>query len=688
MHRLSAAVVRFRYMILALAVFLLVPSAVMYSRTKINYDMLSYLPQNIDTMKGQDILTEQFGVGAFSEIVVEGMSAKQTADLKAEIETVEHVKNVLWYDSFLDLSVPMELLPEEIRKTFDNPDADAKMMFILYDDTSSSEATMQAVRDIRRICGEKCFIAGMTPVVVDTQDLSDREAPVYVVLAVVFALAVLMLSMDSFFAPILFLVSIGMAIIYNLGTNWFLGSISYVTKALAAVLQLGVTMDYSIFLWHSYEEELERGKTREEAMTDAIGATFSSVVGSSVTTVAGFIALCFMSFTLGMDLGIVMAKGVIFGVVSCVTVLPSLILVFDGMLRKTKHRPLIPEFRGIGKFALRYRGLFLALALLSLIPSVYGNRHIRVYYNLDQSLPRSLDSIVSNEKLREDFDMSTNHMLMLNADVPDREVQSLAKQMRQVDGVKYVLGLGTLKGAGLPREMIPDSIRDSLENDRWQLLLIGSEYPVASEEAGRQCEQLEAIAKACDSSSMLIGEAPGTNDLIKITNRDFTAVSAASIGIIFLIILLVFRSISLPFLLVAVIEAGILANMAIPYYTGTTLPFIANIVIGTVQLGSTVDYAILLTTRYLRERQSGKERFEAVRIADFTSAKSIFVSALSFFAATIGVGIYSDIDMIRALCVLMARGALISMLIVVFVLPACLYAFDPLILKTTMQRRK
>ena len=688
MKRISHAIVKLRYVILAAAVLLLIPSAIMYANTRVNYDMLSYLPQNIDTMKGQDILVDEFGVGAFSEIVVEGMSERQVADLKAQIEQVAHVKQVLWYDSFLDLSIPMDLLPEDIVQTFNNKDADATMMFILYDGTASSNETMQAVRDIRSVVGTQCFVAGMTPVVVDTQELSDKEAPVYVVIAVIFALTVLMLSMDSFLVPILFLISIGMAIVYNLGTNIFLGSISYVTKALAAVLQLGVTMDYSIFLWHSYEEELSAGKEKKEAMADAISATFSSVIGSSITTIAGFIALCFMSFTLGMDLGIVMSKGVLFGVLGCVTILPSLILVFDRPLQKTKHRALIPEFKGVGRFALRFKYVFLALALLSLIPSIYGNNHVKVYYNLDQSLPRTLNSIVANDKLREDFDMSTNHMLMLDAKLSEKEVQSLAKEAGELDGVKYIIGLNTVKGTGIPEEMLPDTLRDSLENENWQVLLVGSEYQIASDEVGRQCEEIKTLAKRYDPNSMLIGEAPGTYDLIQITKRDFATVSGASIGIIFVIILLVFRSISLPFILVAVIEVGILLNMAIPFYTGTTLPFIANIVIGTVQLGSTVDYAILITTRYLRERRSGQSRYEAVRIADFTSAKSIFVSALSFFAATFGVGVYSTIDMIRSLCVLMARGALISMVVVIFVLPACLYVFDPIIMRTTMKERK
>jgi predicted RND superfamily exporter protein len=685
MNRLSHAIVKLRIPILILSVLLLIPSVIMYSKTRVNYDMLTYLPQTIDTMKGQDIMKNEFGTGAFSMVAVEGMSEKQVSDLKAKIMDVDHVKNVIWYDSFMDLSIPMEMLPDDIYNAFNK--GDSTMMFVVFDDTSSADNTVQAVRDIRKVVSRQCFISGMTPVVVDTQDLADKEAPIYVMLAVIFSCIVLSISMDSFLVPFLFLASIGMAIMYNMGTNIFLGSISYITKALAAVLQLGVTMDYSIFLWHSYEEELEKSSTREDAMANAISATFSSVIGSSVTTIAGFIALCFMSFKLGLDLGLVMSKGVLFGVISCVTILPSLVLVFDKALQKTRHKPLIPEFTGIGKFVLKHYRLFLVIFLLTLIPSIYGNQRVKVYYNLDQSLPKTFDSIVANEKIKNDFDMSTNHMLMLNADLPEKDVQSLAKEIKKVDGVKYVLGLNTVKGAGIPDDMIPQELKDSLQDKNWQILIIGSKYQVASDAVNTQCDTIGNLAKKYDSSSMLVGEAPGTRDLIRISNKDFTTVSAVSIGIIFVIILLVFRSISIPFILVAVIEVGILLNMSIPYYMGTTLPFIANIVIGTIQLGSTVDYAILMTTRYLRERRGGQTKYEAIRIAVLTSAKSIFVSALSFFAATFGVGLYSTIDMISSLCVLMARGALISMMCVIFVLPSFLMVFDKVILKTTMPER-
>ncbi len=683
MQRFAKAIVKLRIPILILAILLLIPSGIGYINTKVNYDMLSYLPEEIDTMKGQDILKDEFGTGAFSMFVVEGMEPKDVSALKAKIEQVDHVKDVIWYDSVMDLSVPMEMLPDEIYDTFNN--GDATMMFILFDETTSADGTMEAVQEIRKIADKDCFLAGMTAVLVDTRDLSNSEAPIYVAIAVVLSCIVLSLTMDSFLIPFLFLASIGMAIVYNLGTNMMLGSISYITKALAAVLQLGVTMDYSIFLWHSYEEEQEHTTDKKLAMQNAIVSTISSVVGSSITTVAGFVALCFMSFTLGLDLGIVMAKGVVFGVIACITVLPSMILVFDKALTKTKHKPLMPDIGGVGKIAVKHYKLFVILFVVILFPALYGYTHTDVYYNLDKTLPKTLASIQANDELDEKFHMGATHMLMLDADVPEKEVQSMAKEMQKVDGVKWVLGFNTIKSGSIPDALIPDELSSSLMNDNWQILLIGSEYATASDEVNAQCTELTNIAKGYDSNSMLIGEAPCTKDLIEITNTDFNTVSAVSIIIIFVIILFVFRSISLPVILVSVIEVAIFINMGIPHYTGTTIPFIASIVIGTIQLGSTVDYAILMTTRYRRERTAGQDKRTAVEIACQTSAKSIMVSALSFFAATFGVGMYSNIDMISSLCILMARGALISMVMVIFVLPAMLLIFDKIIGKTTMK---
>lgn len=682
MKNLGRAIVKVRYIILIAATLLLIPALIGYKATKVNYDMLVYLPQDIDTMKGQDILKEEFGTGAFAPLIVEGMSDKQVSDLKAEIEEVDHVKTVLWYDSFLDLSVPKEMLPDEIYNAFNS--GDDTMMFIIFDDTTSEDGTVAAVREIRQMCNQQCFLAGMTTGLVDTQELSDEEAPIYIGIAVLLSVIVLAISMDSWLVPLFFLLSIGYAVLYNMGTNLFLGKISYITKSIAAVLQLGVTMDYSIFLWHSYEAYLPVKKDRNEAMAFAINDTFSSIIGSSVTTIAGFIALCFMSFTLGLDMGLVMAKGVLFGVITCVTVLPSMILIFDKALQKTRHkRTILPDFHGIGKFVVKHFKLFFILFVLILGPAFYGYTHTSVYYQLDKSLPTTLDSVIANQKLEDTFQMNTTDILMLDAKVPARDVQQMADEMEDVDGVKWVLGLNTVKGTAIPEEVIPEELSRNLMNDNWQILLISSEYHVASDEVNAQCDELAAIAKEYDENSMLIGEAPATKDLIQITNNDFNTVNSVSIGVIFVIILLVFKSISLPFILVMVIEFGIFINLGIPCYTGTVLPFVASIIIGTIQLGSTVDYAILMTTRYLRERTGGKDKREAISIALQASVKSIVVSALTFFSATFGVGLYSNIDIVSSMCILMARGALISMMCVLFVLPSFLMIFDRLIIKTT-----
>ena len=684
MKKISSLIVKKRMMILIISLVLLIPSVFGYISTKINYDLLTYLPKEIDTMKGQDILKEDFGTGAFSMLVSENMKPKEVSALKEKIQDVPHVKDVIWYDSLLDTSVPMEMLPKDLYEAFNH--ADATLLMILYDDTSSAEGTMDAVREIRKIADERVFLSGMTAVLVDTQALSEAEAPLYVLLAVVLCAITLMLAMDSWLVPFVFLASIGIAIVYNLGSNLFLGQISYVTKALAAVLQLGVTMDYSIFLWHSYEKYAET-EDKEKAMAHAIEDTMSSVIGSSVTTIAGFIALCFMSFTLGLDLGIVMAKGVLLGVVCCLTVLPAMILVFDKPLRKTKHKALLPDLKGIATLSIGHEKIVLILCALLLIPVVHGYRNTPVYYNLDSSLPRDLASIQANEKLKEEFNMNSTHMLLMDAGVEEKKVMEMADEMKKEDGVKFVLGLNTVKGPLIPEEFVPEKLKDALISDNYQLLLIGSEYEVASEAVNNQVAKLTEIAKAYDPESMLIGEAPCTKDLIEITDHDFNTVSTVSIGVIFLIIAIVFRSVSLPALLVAVIEFGIMINMGIPAYTGSKIPFIASIVIGTIQLGSTVDYAILITTKYRRSRTAGVPVRKAVTDAVNESAKSVMVSALAFFASTFGVGMYSNIDMISSLCTLMSRGALISMLCVLLVLPAVLVAFDGIITKTTLAQK-
>ena len=675
-------VVKYRVRILILGVLLLIPSVFGYLNTRVNYDVLTYLPDNIETMKGQDILVNDFGTGAFSMFIVDGMEEKDVAELKEKIEKVDHVANVIWYDSISDISVPMSMLPDDIYDVF-NSDT-GTMMAIFFDEGTSSDGTMDAIAQIRGIAGKQCFLSGMSAVVTDTKNLAEKETPVYVLIAVILAVVVLGLTMESFFVPLLFMLSIGMAIIYNLGSNYFMGEISYITKALAAVLQLGVTMDYSIFLMHSYEEQQVRyDGDKKRAMAHAISQTFSSVIGSSVTTIAGFIALCFMSFTLGLDIGIVMVKGVIFGVIACVTILPSMILCCDKIIEKTKHKPFLPDIGRISDKVTKRYLVYVVLFLLFLFPAIYGNNHTAVYYNLDETLPKDLPSIIANEKLKEDYDMNTTHMILVDSSVSSTDVNKMIKEMDKVDGVKWALGLDSLVGPSVPSDMIPESVSSMLKNDKYQLLLVNSEYKVASDEVNAQIKTLNKILHKYDNTGMLIGEGPLTADLIDITDLDFKTVSAVSIGIIFVIILVLFKSISLPVILVGVIEFAIFVNMGIPYYTGTKLPFVASIVIGTIQLGSTVDYAILMTTRYKRERNHGANKHDAITTAHKVSAQSIMVSALSFFAATIGVGLYSNIDMISSLCILMARGALISMVVVIFVLPSMFMVFDKVIVKTS-----
>lgn len=675
-------VVKYRVLILILGVLLLIPSVFGYLNTRVNYDVLTYLPDNIETMKGQDILVNDFGTGAFSMFIVDGMEEKDVAELKEKIEKVDHVANVIWYDSIADISVPMSMLPDDIYDVF-NSDT-GTMMAIFFDEGTSSDGTMDAIAQIRKIAGKQCFLSGMSAVVTDTKNLAEKETPVYVLIAVILAVIVLGLTMESFFVPLLFMLSIGMAIIYNLGSNYFMGEISYITKALAAVLQLGVTLDYSIFLMHSYEEQQVRyDGDKKRAMAHAISQTFSSVMGSSITTIAGFIALCFMSFTLGLDIGIVMVKGVIFGVIACVTILPSMILCCDKIIEKTKHKPFLPDIGRISDKVTKRYLVYVVLFLLFLFPAIYGNNHTAVYYNLDETLPKDLPSIIANEKLKEDYDMNTTHMILVDSSVSSTDVNKMIKEMDKVDGVKWALGLDSLVGPSVPSDMIPESVSSMLKNDKYQLLLVNSEYKVASDEVNAQIKALNKILHKYDKTGMMIGEGPLTADLIDITDQDFKTVSAVSIGIIFVIILVLFKSISLPVILVGVIEFAIFVNMGIPYYTGTKPPFVASIVIGTIQLGSTVDYAILMTTRYKRERNHGANKHDAITTAHRVSAQSIMVSALSFFAATIGVGLYSNIDMISSLCILMARGALISMVVVIFVLPSMFMVFDKVIVKTS-----
>lgn len=685
MIKFGKGVVKLRIPILILSILLLIPAGIGYLNTRVNYDILTYLPDDIETMKGQDILLEEFGMGAFSFCVVEGMEAKEISVMREEIAEVPHVKSVIWYDSLADISMPMEMLPGDVYDFFNNDETDSTLLAILYDTSMSADETMDAIEEIRQVVKERCYISGMSAVVTDTKNLSNQETPIYVLIAVVLAVIVLSLTMDSAIVPLFFLLSIGMAIVYNLGTNFVQGEISYVTQALAAVLQLGVTMDYSIFLWHSYEEQQERfDGDKKRAMAHAISNTITSVVGSSITTVAGFVALCFMSFTLGMDLGIVMAKGVIFGVICCVTVLPSMLLIFDRAVEKTRHRPVIPDLGTISGWIVKHYKAFLVAFLVILVPAIYGYTHTEVYYDLAGTLPKSLDSISANEKLDENFQMGATHMIIADSKLSAKDAKAMLDEIDKVAGVKMAVGFDSLIGPGIPREFVPEEVREIMINGDYQIMLIGSEYAVASDEVNTQCEQINAIIKKYDSSAMLIGEAPCTKDLIEITDEDFGRVSTVSIGAIFLIIALVFKSVSLPIILVSVIEFAIFINMGIPAFTGTTLPFIASIVIGTIQLGATVDYAILMTNKYKKARGNGIKKQEAAVQALAGSIQSIIVSALSFFAATFGVGMYSNIDMISALCTLMARGAIVSMFVVIFVLPSMFMVFDRVICATSI----
>lgn len=682
MENLGRKIVKLRIPIFIICLLLLFPATLGYINTRVNYDILYYLPGEIETMKGQDILVDEFGTGAYSMFICQGMDNKDVSKLKEQIEDVQYVSKVVWYDSFADLRVPMDILPEKIRNAFNSDDS--TMMFIIFETTTSADETMEAIGNIRNLAGKQCFLSGMSAVVTDTKNLAEEEVVIYVVIAVLLLTVVLMVSMESWLIPFLFLGGIGIAIIYNLGTNIITGEISYITQALCAVLQLGVTMDYSIFLWHSYQEQLELWPDdHREAMAQAIAATIKSVVGSSITTIAGFFALCFMSFTLGLDLGVVMMKGVVFGVICCVTVLPSMILIFDKALAKTKHRALIPELPKVSEFIVDHHTLFAILFVLLFIPFAYFQAHTNVYYNLDSTLPKELPSIQANTLLQEDYEMGAAHMILLDRNMDEKQKYQMIDEMEQVNGVKQVLGLESIIGPTFPQSMIPEDVRDVLESDNYELMLIMNEYAVASNEVNEQLAELNSILKSHDPNGMLVGEAPCTKDLIEITDHDFSVVSAVSILAVFVIILIVFGSISLPVVLVLVIEGAIFINMGIPYLTGGVLPFIASIVIGTIQLGSTVDYAILMTSRYEKERGAGNSRRDSILTAHRASMRSVIISACGFFAATFGVAMYSQIDMISSLCLLMARGALISMCAVLLFLPAMYWLFDGIICKTS-----
>lgn len=686
MEKLGRGIVKARIPILVISILLLIPAALGYINTRVNYDILYYLPKEIDTMQGQDILLDEFQKGAYAIVVVDGMHGRELTKLEDKIENVDHVAKLISYNSIVGGDIPLEMIPEKLRSQFYNSDKDSTMLAIFFDDTTSSDGTMNAIKEIRKVTDGQCFISGMSAVVTDTKTLSEKETPIYVLIAVILACIVLALFMDSFLVPVFFMLSIGIAIVYNLGSNYFMGEVSYITKALAAVLQLGVTLDYSIFLWHSYKEMKEEyGDDHKEAMAHAIASTITSVVGSSITTVAGFIALCFMSFTLGMDLGVVMAKGVVFGVICCVTVLPALILTFDKALEKTMHREILPvRFDKLAGFIVNHAWIFIVIFVALLGPAIYGYQHTNVYYDLADTLPANLDCSIANKKLEENFDVNSIYMILADSELNSKDANKMMTEIKDLDGVTFALGLDSAIGNEIPKELIPESLKSELVSDKHQIMMVGSDYKVASDEINNQITTIQDIAKKYDSTSMVIGEAPCTKDLITITDTDFKRVSAVSIGAIVVIILLVFKSISLPVVLVAAIEFAIFINMGLPYYLGTTIPFIASVVIGTIQLGATVDYAILMTTRYKRERFAGATKKEAITTALSTSIPSIIVSALGFFAATFGVGLISSVDMIGSLCSLMARGAIVSMIVVIFVLPSLFVLLDKIIIHTSM----
>lgn len=685
MIKFSKAIVKHRLLILIIAAVLIIPSVIGMAGTRINYDMLSYLPDDIETIEGQDILLKDFGKGAFSFVIVDGMEDKDISKLRGKLEKIDNVDSVIWYDSLMDISVPKDVLPDEIYNAFNS--GDSTVMAVFFKTSTSADETMQAIKEIRKTAGKSCFVTGMSAVVTDLKDLCEHEEPIYVGLAVLLCCAAMMLFMDNWIVPFVFLLSIGSAILLNLGTNYFLGEISYITKALAAVLQLAVTMDYSIFLWHSYEEQKARySGDKQRAMAHAIKATISSVFGSSVTTIAGFIALCFMSYTLGLDLGVVMAKGVLLGLIGCITTLPALILVFDKLLEKTMHKPLMPPLNALTGFVVKRSWIFILVFALLVVPAsvCYNRANKEVYYDMTQSIPDDMECAIANSKLKDEFAVGSTHMLLVSADTDGKSIRNMMSEMEKTDGVKYVLGVESVVGSLIPEEVIPDSVKNILQSENWKLYIINSEYTTASDEVNAQISELNKILKKYDESGMLIGEAPCTKDMIDITNHDFQVVNTISIAAIFIIIAIVLKSVSLPIILVAVIELAIFINLGIPHLTGTSMPFIAPICISTIQLGSTVDYAILMTTRYKRERSHGEDKRSSVATALKTSIPSITVSALGFFAATFGVAVYSDVDLISSLCNLMARGAIISMFCVIFILPAMFMLFDKVICATSI----
>lgn len=685
MKKRTGWLVRHRILVIIVCLALVIPSVLGIAATKTKYDLLYYLPDELETVQGQNILLEDFGKGAFSLLVTEGMTLQEQKEMENALIDIPHVDSVIGYASLTDGMLPLDIIPNEIREKFQR--GDCMLSAVFFDDSSSSEETMEAIGQVRAVAGEKCFVSGLSAIVTDTKQLVEDQEAIYVAIAVALCALVLMITMDSFLLPLIFLLCIGVSILWNLGSNYFLGEISYITKAVAAVLQLGVTLDYSIFLWHSYKEQKSLISDKDDAMAEAIHLTFTSIMGSSLTTIAGFVSICFMSFTLGRDLGIVMSKGVIMGLLGTVILLPCVIRLMDGAIEKTSHRPLLPDVGGIGRFVVGHYRMLCIILVAAIFPAFYGYNHVQVYYDMSRVMPQNLLSVIANHKLEDTFDTATTHLLLIDADVSQKDVLDMTDEMQQVDGVRSVLGIDSLLGAGIPETILPDDILSKLKGDRYQLMLVSSSYIISSDEVNTQIDELNDILKKYDEGGMLIGEAPCTKDLIACTDHDFTVVSLISILAIFVIILLVQKSITLPILLVAVIELAIAANLCIPYYTGVSLPFVGPILISTIQLGATVDYAILMTTRYKQNRHSGKEKKEAIEKAVASSAQSILVSGIGFFAATYGVGIYSNVDIISSMCRLIARGALLSVAVVLLLLPAVLLLLDNIIVHTTFDMK-
>ena len=681
MNKVSKAIAQSRMLILVIAFLLLIPSVLGYLKTDVNYDILGYLPDELDTRIAQSILKDDFDCGSLGMLIVENMENKDVSKLKEEVKKVEGVNDVIWIDDAIDLSVPKEILPEDIRDIFYSENS--TLMIIKFAGTDASTETEKALSDVRKIAGKQAFLSGVAGVIKDTKDLANKETPIYVLIAVILSIIILSITMESYVIPIVFLSSIGIAIIYNMGSNVIFENISYVTKALSAVLQLGVTMDYSIFLLHRYDEERESRENKVEAMANAIEATIESVVGSALTTVAGFLALCVMDLALGKDIGLVMAKGVVIGVICTITILPALVLTFDKVIHKYKHKNILPTFQKSSSFIIKHHKVIVLISLLILIPAAIGKEKASVYYNLDESLPDNLPSIVANDKLKNEFNMVSTNIILVRDDLDRYKVKEMVKELNNVDGVTMAAALESVLGSRIPENFLPNELLEQVKKGGYEGIIVNSKYKSATNEVAVQLDEINEIVKKYDPEGLVGGEAPLTNDLVTIADSDFKKVSIFSIVAIFLIIMVIFKSISVPVLLVLAIELAIFINLGIPYYTGTTFPFISSIVIGTIQLGATVDYAILLTSRFKEELSNTNDKKEAMIKALQSSSRSIITSALTFFGATAGVGIISELEMISSLCVLMARGAIISMLVILFVLPGVLLMFEGIIVKTS-----